>query len=297
VIAKSSSTTNAASIFRFGTIARPIEFKTSSAFLQKISRLTSGWPVRPWDGAAQKAVITVTRIEDGYTIASNWLDEPLAYADEADAACVFLVQLLATYAQSRHDLLLLHAGAATIAGKLIVFPAEGNIGKSTLTAVLAAKGCTIFSDDVLPLSLERGTGSALGIAPRPRLPLPKSLSAGTRAFIENHIGLGNDSFAYLALTFRDRPSLLAPCGAELPIGAFVIPDRIDGLRKPELTAASGAETMAQLIGQRIGKQQSPREMVEKLAALIGRVPCLRLSYASVEEAADFLLSRPAFAAQ
>lgn len=250
----------------------------------------------PLNGAAQKPVISVTRGDDHYAIAADWLPEPLIYANEADAVCAFFVQLLTAHSQSRPDLLLLHAGAAAIAGKLVVFPASGNIGKSTLTAVLAAKGCMIFSDDALPLSLARGTGSALGIGPRPRLPLPVSLSPATRTFIESNIGLSNRNFAYLALP--NTVGGLAPRGAELAIGAFVIPDRAaNATDEPHLMPASSAETMAQLIGQHLGKRLPARQMVEKLAEMTGRIPCWRLRYSNVEQAADFLLANPDFTAQ
>jgi hypothetical protein len=296
VTAPNASGSSATSLFRFTPIERPVEFRTGPAFIEKISSLTSGWPISPWNNAEQKPVISITRGDDHYAIAANWLQEPLIYADEADAACAFFVQLLTAHSQSRPDLLLLHAGAVAIAGRLIVFPASGNIGKSTLAAVLSAKGCVVFSDDALPVSLARGTGSALGIGPRPRLPLPESLSPATRTFIENHIGLRNQNFAYLALP--NTAGGLAPRGTELAIGAFVIPDRAaNATDEPHLMPASGAETMAQLIGQHLGKRPPARQMVEKLATLIGRIPCWRLSYRNVEQAADFLLAHPSFAAQ
>ena len=235
-----------------------------------------------------------------YVIASDWLEQPLQYSDHADVACVFLVQLLYAYSQSRADLFLLHAGAASVDGKLIVFPATGNVGKSTLSAVMAAKGCGIFSDDALPVSLDRWTASALGIGPRPRLPLPESLDQATRMFIDGHIGLGNASFAYLALPPGNVPGGLVPLGTEIGIGAFVIPDRVtapDASDDIQLLPASGAETMAQLIGQHLGKRPPAREMVEKLAVLIRGTPCWRLRYRSAEQAAKFLIANPPFAAQ
>jgi hypothetical protein len=297
VISESTYDSSIKFLFRFGSLERPIELRVEPQLIENISRLTSGWRIEAWNGVAQAPAISL-RVDQGYfIITADWLEDLLDYTDETDAICTFFVQLLAAYSQSRPDLLMLHAAAATVAGKLIAFPAEGKVGKSTLTAVLAAKGCTIFSDDALPVSLDRGTASALGIAPRPRLPLPESLKPATRIFIENHIGLSNDEHAYLALTFRDRPSILAPRGAELPIGAFVIPDRVGEPHPPQLLPASSAETMAQLIGQHLGKRPPAREMVEKLAALTGRIPCRRLRYSSVEDATDFLLATPSFAAQ
>ena len=260
----------------------------------------SGWSIAPWTGPAQKPAIGVTHENDFYVVTSDWLDQPLHYLDPVDATCAFFAQLLSAYSQARPDLFLLHAGAASIDGKLIVFPAAGNIGKSTLSSVLAAKGSVVFSDDALPVSLDRRTGSALGIGPRPRLPLPESLDQATRSFIDNHIGLSNASFAYLALPPGNMPGGLAPCGTELAIGAFVIPDRVIGPDESDdiqLLPASGAEVMVQLIGQHLGKRPPAREMVEKLAALIGCVSCWRLRYRSTEVAAKFLIANPDFAAQ
>ena len=260
----------------------------------------SGWSITPWTGPPQKPAISLKHEDDFYIVASDWLDQPLPYTDPVDAVCAFFAQILNAYSDARPDLLLLHAGAVSIAGKLIVFPAAGNIGKSTLSAVLAAKGGVVFSDDALPVSLDRRTGSAIGIGPRPRLPLPGALAQTTRSFIDRHIGLSNSTFAYLALPPENEPGGLAPRETELAIGAFVMPDRVPdsvGLDDIQLLPASSAETMVQLIGQHIGKRPPAREMVAKLAALIGDVPCLRLRYRSTEDAAEFLIAHPDFAAQ
>ena len=291
---------NETALFRFGSIERAIELKIAPNLIDRLSRLMSGWSITPWTGPDQKPAISV-RHDDGYHIvASDWLDQPLPYSDPVDAVCAFFSQLLSAYSEARPDLLLLHAGAVSIAGKLIVFPAAGNIGKSTLSAVLAAKGGIVFSDDALPVSLDRKTGSAIGIGPRPRLPLPEALAQATRSFIERHIGLDNATFAYLALPPENRPGGLAPRETELAIHAFVMPDRVpdsDGRDDVQLLPASSAETMVQLIGQHVGKRPPARQMVEKLAGLIGDVPCLRLRYRSTEDAAEFLIAHPDFAAQ
>ena len=299
-VTRPASVFSETSVFRFGSIERAIELKIAPDFIDRISRLMSGWSIAPWTGPAQKPVIGVTHENDFYVVTSDWLEQPLHYLDHVDAACAFFAQLLSAYSQARPDLFLLHAGAASIDGKLIVFPAAGNIGKSTLSSVLAAKGSVVFSDDALPVSLDRRTGSAIGIGPRPRLPLPESLEQETRTFIDSHIGLSNANFAYLALQPENVPGGLAPRGTEIGIGAFVIPDRTpdaDPSDDVQLLSASGAETMAQLIGQHLGKRPPAREMVEKLAALIGDVPCRRLRYSNTEQAAKFLIENPPFAAQ
>ncbi len=300
MISRSASDFSETSIFRFDSIERAIELKIEASLIEQISRLLSGWSIAPWTGPAQAPAISVKRDGDTYVIASDWLDQPLQYSDHADVACVFLVQLLSAYSHSRTDLFLLHAGAASVADRLIVFPATGNVGKSTLSAVMAAKGCVVFSDDALPVSLDRWSASALGIAPRPRLPLPASLNEATRRFIDGHIGLGNASFAYLALPSGNVPGGLALRGTEIGIGAFVIPNRVTGPDASDdiqLLPASGAETMAQLIGQHLGKRPPAREMVEKLASLIRGTPCWRLRYRDTEQAAKFLIANPGFAAQ
>ena len=289
------------SLYRINAVDRPVELDVDRDFVDRVRRLTSGWSITPWTGSShQQPSVRVTRDNNEYVITSDWLQEPLRYRDNADATCTLFVQLTGAYSESRPDYFLLHAGAVAIDGKLIVLPAAGRIGKSTLSAVLAAHGAAIFSDDALPVSLDRRTGSALGFGPRPRLPLPDSLDQRTRSFIENHIGLGNADFAYLALPSGDKPGELVPRGTEQPIGGFVIPDRI-GDTEPatsiELLPASRAETMAQLIGQHLGKQPPSRELVEKLAALVGSVPCWRLRYTHADDAAKFLIAHPPFAAQ
>src|SRR5262249_52962005 len=45
----------------------------------------------------------------------------------------------------------LHASAVLLDGKLLAFSGASGAGKSTIAAALAARGCQLVSDDVLPL--------------------------------------------------------------------------------------------------------------------------------------------------
>jgi len=286
------------SSWRFGPLERPVALPVDARFVRTLFELTNGWTIEPWSGPSSAPVITLRRDDEGYVVTSDWLDKPLRYADDTDATCTFFVELVVAYSESRSDLLLLHAGAAAVAEALIVFPATGNAGKSTLTTTLAAAGACVFSDDALPVSLERGTGSALGIAPRPRVPLPAGFDRSTREFLEERIAIANESFAYVALSPANAAGGLAERGTERPIGAFILLDRQGGSDEGapvRIVPASRAETMATLIGQHLGRPPPARALVESVAKLVERVPCLRMHYREADEAARFLVAHPPFA--
>jgi hypothetical protein len=278
-------------LHRFGPIDRPISLPEYPEFIERLKRVANGWAISPWEGNAMPPAVSVAHEGGAYVISSPKLKTPWRYADDADAICMFLLELLGAYADNRPDLFFLHAGAALLNDVLVVFPASGHAGKSTLIAALGAAGATIWADDAFPISLDRRTGSALGIAPRPRRPWPVSFSDPTRTFLDQHIATANEQFAYIALPDGRQ----APLGTERRIGTFVLPERVEqpkSSHRIELDTASRAETMARLIGQYLGKPPPAHDMVEKLAALLASVPCLRLKYAEADMAADYLLSHP-----
>lgn len=199
------------------------------------------------------------------------------------------------YVEADPHLLCLHAGAVALGSPgagdtpapLFVFPAESQAGKSTLTAALAASGGRLYSDDVLPIDLSCPAASAVavGLAPRPRLPLPAALPAELRENLQRRIALANGRYGYVALG-REQ---LAPLGEHRPIAAFVRLERAAG--HASLTATPRSEIMTLLLRQNFGARPPAAELVERFAALTATARCWRLRYSDVGEAIALLMAQ------
>lgn len=176
---------------------------------------------------------------------------------------------LAKYA--RH--LCLHGAAAKIGGGLVCFPSVGKAGKSTLIAHLAAHGQRIFCDDVLGIEPVRNAGTALGLPPRLRVPLPRRTSEPIRSFVWNLGGYADKDWIYLAL----QPSLLAQLDETAPIKAFVFLERKN--KEPsQLRPAAKSHVLRELIAQNIARKMPPLEIFDRLHALATTRPGYYLSY-------------------
>lgn len=276
---------------RFHGIARPVAFDGCPELADRLLTLTEGWRWEPTpdDGDAG---ITVTARSDAagirWRIVSDWTPQPADYDDEADILCALIADLILAYVETRGDLLCLHAGAVALGASpdapLFAFPAETLGGKSTLTAALAASGGRLYSDDVLPVQICGAAmrATALGIMPRPRLPLPATMPATLRETITRRLVIANRRFGYAGLA-RGQ---LAPLGESRAIAAFVALERAPG--NARLTAAPRAETLSLLLRQNFGARPPAADLVERLAAMTAAARCWRLRYSDIGEAVALL---------
>jgi len=283
---------------RFHGIPRPVLFDGCADLLDRLAPLTQGWRWQASDDPAAP-IISVTAVTSGWRIVSQWTPEPATYDDAADIVCALFADLVLAYVEADPRLLCLHAGAVAIgpntnggsnaAAPLFVFPAETQAGKSTLTAALAISGGCLYSDDVLPIDLGSPAASAvaIGLAPRPRLPLPDALPPHLHEAMLRRIALSNSRYGYVALA-REQ---LAPLGERRPIAAFVRLERAAG--HAALTDAPRSEIMTLLLRQNFGARPPAGEMVERFAALTAAARCWRLRYNDVGEAVALLMAQAA----
>ncbi len=183
-------------------------------------------------------------------------------------------------ANPRH--LCLHAAAVRIGESLICFPSVQRAGKSTLCVALAARGHTIYCDDVLPVEPKCDFGVALGIAPRLRKPLPRSFGANLSRFVARRAGPSDRRWTYVNL----GPGELAPLGESAPIGAFVLLQR--GASRARFEAVSRSVMLEEILLQNFARKLPPVEILDRLLRLTGGVPCYRLRYGSAAGAARLL---------
>src|SRR5215212_11790370 len=169
----------------------PITLHDCDEIIRPLSRVLGSWRFRVIESppAETSAQISIRRGSNSYRIASPWLSEPVIEKSIVGAVFSLTAEIACAFADNQAGLLCLHCAAVVMDGRLILFPNSENAGKSTLAAGLMARGMRLFADDVLAVSEVDQHGVALGIAPRLRLPLPRSCGARFRSFVECHQGL------------------------------------------------------------------------------------------------------------
>jgi hypothetical protein len=149
-------------LYRFHPFSQPVSFTGCPELVDLVTGRLAGWQVTPWHrekpGEETAAVIDVAMRGPKYVLTSDRLDEEEVYGTEAHIICAVLVELMNAINAEMPTSIYLHAGAVEIDGQLIIYPACGKTGKSTLTMQMARAGAGIYTDDVLPINLTTGHG-------------------------------------------------------------------------------------------------------------------------------------------
>ncbi|MGF1621181.1 MAG: PqqD family protein [Rhodomicrobiaceae bacterium] len=268
----------------FEGLSAVVEAPDCPVFVETLRGAAPDWPFARTE-REEEPLARVEATETGYTLFSPWREgTELTGLSAVRAVCGLLADIVTSHIDENPSRLCLHCGAALISGRLVMFPSRSHAGKSTLIARLAASGCRIFGDDVLPLTSADDHGVALGLAPRLRLPLPARASAEFRRFVSENAGPSDDRYQYLALAKNH----LAPRGVVAPLGAIILLDR-----QPAAAAAIGpagrAETLKALISQNFARGEPAGELLQRLHRLMNAVPRFTLRYSDLDEAAALLL--------
>jgi hypothetical protein len=266
----------------FEGLPATIEVPDQPGFLEVLRSAAPDWPFAE-SARPGEPVATVRARGSGYEILPSWHEDgDFIEATAVSAACSVIVDVITSYIEANPARLCLHCGSVILNGRLVVFPGRTRARKSTLIARMAAAGCVVYGDDVLPLDETDTRGVALGLAPRPRIPLPAGASDGFRRFIDGHAAAGDERYLYLNLAER-----LAPRGASAPLGAIVLLDRRDS--GPAVFArASRAEALRALIRQNFARAEPADALLGRLHRVMARMPCLALSYSDLDEAAELV---------
>jgi Coenzyme PQQ synthesis protein D (PqqD) len=268
----------------FHGIAAPLRLNGAETVLPVLDRIAVGWPHR--GTAADPEAIPFFSISsdpggDRLVCESHAEGKGPRRFDAVNAVCDAMVGLALALPAEHPDLICLHAAAVAMAGRLLVFPNVQRAGKSTLSAALAQAGHALFSDDVVPLSFAsdaRARGHAMGIAPRLRLPLPEALGQGFRDWVEGIGGPRNRQYLYLSLP--DLP----PRGTVLPLGAFVILDRLETPVEARLELVGPEVAMDALLFQNFTRDRHSGDILRVMAAVLSDRPAYRLSYHDLDSA-------------
>jgi hypothetical protein len=267
----------------FEGLSAVVEVPDCAVFLETLRGAATDWPFTRTEHEGEP----LARVEasgNSYTLFSPWHDgTEITGISAVRAACGLVADILTSYIDENPSRLCLHCGSAQISGRLVMFPSRSHAGKSTLIARLAAGGCQIFGDDVLPLDTTDTQGVALGLAPRLRLPLPAHASAEFKRFVSDNAGPADDRYHYLSLA-EDR---LAPRGTTAPLGAIVLLERRPG-GAATIGPARRADALKALIRQNFARGEPAGDLLKRLHRLMDALPRFTLRYNDLDEAAALL---------
>lgn len=274
---------------QYADLTGPVRFDGCDDLIRAIGSILHGWnprQVAPEDAAASPMRIGRTR--DGYRRVSARHDTPTRSRAKlrghlVEALCGFHFELIDWYIDEHPDRLFVHGAAVEIGTGVTLFPALGRVGKSTLTVALAATGCRVHGDDVVPIRIADGHAIGLGIEPRIRPPLPTDASAGLRDFVQSHVGPTYRNRQYVCL----GPEQLVPLGAETPIRSIVLLERRADT-PATLREVSPADALERIILQNFARELPAGDILDTLHRVVEGARCLALSYGRVEDAAQLL---------
>ncbi|MCE2509394.1 MAG: hypothetical protein J4G10_00180 [Alphaproteobacteria bacterium] len=272
-------------LLRFEGVPSPVSFSGCEHLLPFLKPPVASWPNEAWTGDPTGPALAVTRSPTGYRIVAGNADsaESCEYADDYEVIASFFAELYMAFIAANPDLLCIHAAAMRWEGGLLVVPASGKAGKSTLTVHAAAAGATVFTDDVLAVREHEGNALSFGVAPRLRLPLPANVTEGFHAFLRDREILGNGCGQYVAL----RPGEIARFGEAAPIAAILLLDRVEA-GPPALEAIGKSEVLRDLLGRNFTHSLDAETKLSRLLQLAKTGACYRLRYVDCESAIRLL---------
>lgn len=258
----------------------------SAPIAHKLRTVLNGWPVVPTSPVApeQGIFLDIARAGDGFRV--HRLDDGWASVEpnEISAICTAVVELIDGYAAASGTLGLLHAGSAVFAGRVVLFPAGTRAGKSTLMTRLACAGHRVLSDDLIPLDMSSGEAVTTGALPRPRLPLPRTITPEFAAFVADSLALSDGYYGYVDPGEDVRPRF----GQRAPVGAVVLLERSEDAVAARLEPAPLDAAMWALLSQDTRKDLPAQEMIDRYLELISHLPRYRLVYSDLEDAVTCL---------
>jgi hypothetical protein len=175
-----------------------------------------------------------------------------------------------------------HAAACQTAAGLLVLPGASMSGKSTLSLQLMLLGGRLFGDDRLLVDASNAQGTALGLTPRLRLPVPSDAGDALARLAANR-GVAEGNIAYLDLA----PDQAAQFGESARIAAFVTPERSAGC-SAGLQKASASGIVRALLGGAVTGEAASAATVAAIAGLVARTPCWNMRWSNSAEAGALL---------
>lgn len=261
-------------------LERPLVFSPGTVHVARmLQSVLTGWPMTG-GGSAENPLLRIFADGDGITIErpedGGTFHEPTAVS----AVCSLVVEIVDALAAASPGLVCLHAAAAELGGRLVLFPAAHRAGKSTLMGRLSTGGRRIFADDILPFDLAAGEAVSTGCLPRLRLPLPHGTSRTFRDRVRELTVLSDGYYAYLC----------APKGAEIrfgerrPLGAVVLLERSDRPVRARLEPAPLDRALLEILTRNTRSDRDASLLLSTFVSIVRDVPVQRLVYSDLEDA-------------
>ncbi|WP_176762521.1 PqqD family protein [Pelagibacterium luteolum] len=267
---------------QFAGTTHPVVCVDAGRVAEHVRTVLAGWPQVSTEPDA--APISVVGDQGYYSVTSPFLDEPLHGLSSVGAACGAIVDAAQSFLAAHPDHLCLHAMSFEIAGRLVIATGTARMGKSTLAARMAAEPVLVYADDMLPITAPDNFGLALGVPPRPRLPLPEGSGETLAGHVRDHAAADDGRYCYL------DTSNIAPHGRTAPIGVVLLLDRrADG--PAGFAPADRAEALRHLLLRNMVRTGPASALTGRLEGLLESVPCIRLFYSSLDDAAALLMDK------
>lgn len=260
-----------------------IALNVDSAFVEALPSVLSHWPFEVVSETTREIFATMTRRDDGrYAFTSPFIEKKDSYRDALNAICAIVAELAWQRLREEPSLLCIHGAAADFGGRLVVFPATRKAGKSTLSVAMAAAGIRMYTDDFLPVSVEKDgivQGISCGISPRLRLPLPAQIGKTATAYMARRPLYSNTQYTYVQPDKAEN----AQFGDALPLGGIVFLERTDGAQA-EISEISKAQALKTLISQNFSRSGHAADILEMLEFVASNLPTYLLRYDHAEPA-------------
>lgn len=260
-----------------------------AALRYELGNMLPGWPSADAT-TTDRPDIAVVRVGQGYEVRAQFPGcESMPAADIWEVGYQTTSALFLLTAAALPDQCVIHAGAAEIDGRLVLFVGDTMAGKSSLAIHLAAAGRRVFGDDRMIVAAPADaapSAMALGLARKLRLPLPADFDPAATAYAK---ALGRDAGGGEVVYLRADPARTARFGERLPIAAIVMLDRRSGA-PAAMTRVGAAEAIRKLIGLTVTSHMGASDQLVLLTRLVGAVPILRLTAPGSWAASQTLLA-------
>lgn len=272
--------------FSFPGLCRPVCFIDCELLYPHLFEILRDWKIEKVgaDGKINPDII-VKKTASGFERRSKWLTKSSIFKDPVDSVCDLIVDLSRAYVSDNSHLLCLHCAALKFPEGLVVFPNTYRAGKSIMSLNLVYKGARLYTDDVLPILDDGGSGMALGILPRLRRPLPEQVNPEFVDFIQHRSGPGNSRYLYVNMTPEEQASL----GEKSGIKGIVILQREQNAA-PELSKTKKSTVIKDMVMRNFARQPPGLEILDRIYSIVDKAECYKLMYDDLDIAADLIVA-------
>ena len=216
------------------------------------------------------------------------LQPAVSTAEESLAVSLLITRIFRYFHQGEGPFVYMHGASVAGESGALLLPGRSGAGKSTLAAYLAANGWTYLGDDVVGLGRKRPAGEFRVLA----FPTAAKVKAGAWPLLKRHyphlaalpeLNYAGRRARFLALAHPDEAS-----GSSQPLRAVVFP-RYGADQAARLLPVNAVTALCELVEAGLKTVEvADAGHIDSLLDLLETVPCYRLSYAQLDDAAGLL---------